>query len=76
MIILRNFTNINVKQFFKFKIHVFEHLIRKKIFFRLINNNVFMRKMINNLIIKTQIPEIMQEKFDHRKKKKFTKKSR
>ena len=75
MIILRKFANINIKQFLKFKIHVFKHLIRKKHLFRRINKNVSMRKMIDNLIIKTQIFEIMHEKSDHKKRKKFIKKS-
>ena len=34
-----------------------------------------MRKRIDNLIIKTQILETINKKYDHRKKKRFIKKS-
>ena len=56
--------------------YIFKHLIRKKYLFRRINKNPFMQKMINNLIIETQVFEIIHEKFNHRKKKIFIKKSR
>ena len=51
--------------------HALKHLIQKKHLFRRINKNISMRKMIDNLIIKTQILEIMHEKFNHRKEKKI-----
>ena len=73
MIILRKFANINIKQFLKFKMLAFKHLIRKKHLFRPINKNVFMRKMIDDLIIKTQTLETMHEKSDYKKKKDLSK---
>ena len=73
LIILRKFANTNIKQFLKFKMHVFKHLIREKHLFRQINKNGFMGKMINNLIIKTQIFEVMHEKSDYRKKRNLSK---
>ena len=76
MIILRKFTNINIKQFLKFKIHVFKHSIRKKHLFRRMNKNVFMRQIIDDLTIKTQIFKAIHKKFNHKKTKKFIKKSR
>ena len=76
MIILRKFINVNIKQFLKFKMHTFEHLIREKHLFRRRNKSVLMRKIIDEMIIKTQIFEIMHEKSDHKKRKKFIKKSR
>ena len=75
LIILRKFSNIHIKQFLKFKIHAFKHLIRKKHLFRRMNKTIFMRKMDDDLIIKTQILEAMHENLDH-KKKRFIKKSR
>ena len=59
---------MNIKQFLKFKMHAFKHLIRKKHLFRRMNKNVFMRRMIDDRIIKTQILETMHEKSDHKKK--------
>ena len=73
MIILRKFAIMNIKQFLKFKMHAFKHLIRKKHLFRRMNKNVSMRKVIDDLIIKTQILETMHEKSDY-KKKRFIKK--
>ena len=55
---------MNIKQFLKFKLHAFKHLIQKKHLFRQTNKNVFTRKMIDNLIIKTQIFKTMYKKFD------------
>ena len=66
---------MNIKQFLKFKMHTFKHLIQKKHLFRRMNKNVSMRRMIDNQAIKTQILEIMHEKLDH-KKKEFIRKSR
>ena len=68
MIILRKSANMNNKQFLKFKIHTFKHLILKKHLFQRINENVFRRKVTDKLIIKTQILEIIHEKSDHKKK--------
>ena len=67
--ILRKSANINIKQFLKFKIHVFKYLIRKKHLLRRMNKNICMRKMIDYLIVKTQIFKNMHEKSDHREKK-------
>ena len=62
---------MNIKQFLKFKMHAFKHLIRKKHLFRRMNKNVSMRRMIDDQIIKTQIFETMHEKSDYKEKKRI-----
>ena len=68
MTILLRSVSINIKQFLKFKMRAFKHLVRKKYLFRQMKKNIIMRKIIDDLTIKTQILETMHEKFDHKKR--------
>ncbi len=68
MILLRR-SNINQKNFRKFKNYIFYFLVKEKRLFRKINKNISLRKIVNRTKDKNRIVKSLHNKNNYKKRK-------
>jgi len=68
LILLRR-SNINQKNFRKFKNYIFYFLVKEKRLFRKINKNISLRKIVNRTKDKNRIVKSLHNKNNYKKRK-------